>query len=328
MKKPIVSVIIPVYNVETYLKDCLDSVLNQSLTDIEIICVNDASTDNSLQVLHLWAEKDERIKVIDSPENRRQGGARNIGIKAASGQYIGFVDSDDYVSVEFYQSLINSTNLDPDVVTANLYAQFGMANKLVNQFENLSKLKDQELIKRQIAANSCRLWISIFKRSYMLDNCLFFPEKVVYEDNAIVLCMFLLANRVEIVNNKSPFYFYRVNPASIVHGDFSDKKFSDRIATAKMMYYNMEKYGLMDMYKDEFDFWFYRTFYHNTLSLIMFRTKKYCSDSVRKVYKEYKYLVGEFPYNEYIKDVNYLRMYRLIGKYPLLGKILRNLKRI
>lgn len=328
MKKPIVSVIIPVYNTSQYLDQCLESLVNQTLQDIEIICVNDASTDNSLQVLHLWAEKDERIKVIDSPENRRQGGARNIGIKAASGQYIGFVDSDDYVSVEFYQSLINSTNLDPDVVTANLYAHFGMANKHVSQFNNLSKLKDQESIKRQIAAYSCRLWISIFKRSYILDNCLFFPEKVVYEDNAIVLCMFLLANRVEIVNNKSPFYFYRVNPASIVHGDFSDKKLSDRIATAKMMLFNMEKFGLMDMYKDEFDFWFYRTFYHNTLSLIMFRTKKISSDSIRKVYKEYKYLVGEFPYNEYIKGVSYLRMYRLIGKYPLLGKLLRILKRI
>ena len=328
MKKPIVSVIIPVYNTSQYLDQCLESLVNQTLHDIEIICVNDASTDNSLEVLYSWAEKDGRIKVIDSPENRRQGGARNIGIKAASGQYIGFVDSDDYVSVEFYQSLINSTNLDPDVVTANLYAQFGMANKHVNQFDNLLKLKDQESIKRQIAANSCRLWISIFKRSYMLDNCLFFPENVVYEDNAIVLCMFLLANRVEIVNNKSPFYFYRVNPASIVHGEFSDKKFSDRISTAKMMFYNMEKYGLMDMYKDEFDFWFYRTFYHNTLSLIMFRTKKYSSDSIREVYKEYKKLVGCFPMNQYMIKIEHLKIYRLIGKYPIIAMMIRLLKKI
>lgn len=326
MTEPVVSIIIPVYNTSQYLDQCLDSLVNQTLHDIEIICVNDASTDNSLEVLHLWAEKDSRIKVIDSLENRRQGGARNIGIKAASGSYIGFVDSDDYVSTEFYESLVASSNHGADVITANRYKQFGMVEKTVSQFDDNMDLKDQQEIKRRIAVNSCRLWMSIFKRSYLTNNQLFFPEKVVYEDNAIGICMFLLANCIEVVNNISPLYFYRVNPTSVVHGEFTERKFSDRLLTAKMMLHNMEKYGLMEKYKEEFDYWFYRTFYHNTLSLLIFRTKSYSSDSVRRVYREYKSLVGNFPCNKFIKGVRNYSLYRMIGKYPQTGRALRRIK--
>ena len=91
---PKVSVIIPVYNVEKYLKQCLDSVVNQTLKDIEIICVNDGSTDNSLEILEEYAQKDNRIIII-SQENQGQSVARNIALEKATGEYVGFVDSDD-----------------------------------------------------------------------------------------------------------------------------------------------------------------------------------------------------------------------------------------
>ena len=91
-----VSVIIPLYNVENYLKQCLDSVVNQTLKEIEIICINDGSTDNSKQILEDYARKDDRIKIINR-KNSGQGVARNVGIKYAKGEYIGFVDSDDWV---------------------------------------------------------------------------------------------------------------------------------------------------------------------------------------------------------------------------------------
>lgn len=81
MTTPIVSVIVPVYNVSQYLDRCLDSLVNQTLRDIEIICINDASTDNSLEIVRSWEKKDDRIKVIDFPENRMCGTARNVGIK-------------------------------------------------------------------------------------------------------------------------------------------------------------------------------------------------------------------------------------------------------
>ena len=106
MNKPIVSVLIPVYNVEKYLKKCLDSVVNQTLTDIEIICVNDGSTDGSLKILEEYRSIDSRIKII----NKANGGlpsARNAGLNAAKGRYVGFVDSDDYIEPNMFEKLVD-----------------------------------------------------------------------------------------------------------------------------------------------------------------------------------------------------------------------------
>ena len=103
-----VSIIIPVYNTEKYLRKCLDSVCNQTLQDIEIICVNDCSTDDSLEILKEYASNDNRIKIINFTENKGVAIARNTAIEQAKGEYIGFVDSDDYVDLDFYEKLYNA----------------------------------------------------------------------------------------------------------------------------------------------------------------------------------------------------------------------------
>ena len=100
-----VSVILPVYNTEKYLPECLDSIINQSLRDIEIICVDDGSTDSSLQILKEYAEKDKRISVIHK-NNGGQGSARNVGLNHAKGEYITFVDSDDYITEDMIYYLL------------------------------------------------------------------------------------------------------------------------------------------------------------------------------------------------------------------------------
>ena len=101
-----VSIIVPVYNTEEYLQKCLDSLTNQTLKNIELICVNDGSTDNSLKILQDNAIKDDRIKIINQ-ENKKQGAARNAGMQVATGEYIGFVDSDDYVDLYYFERLVN-----------------------------------------------------------------------------------------------------------------------------------------------------------------------------------------------------------------------------
>lgn len=99
-----VSIIVPVYNVEQYLEDCLESLVNQTLKDIEILCVNDGSTDKSLEILERYAQKDERVKVY-TKENGGQSSARNYAIPLAQGEFIGFVDSDDWIDLDFYEKL-------------------------------------------------------------------------------------------------------------------------------------------------------------------------------------------------------------------------------
>lgn len=102
-----VSVIIPVYNSEKYLEKCLNSLIKQTLEDIEIVCINDGSTDNSLEILNAYAKKDRRIKVL-SQKNLKQGAARNNGLKIAQGEFISFVDSDDWVDFDYLEKLYNA----------------------------------------------------------------------------------------------------------------------------------------------------------------------------------------------------------------------------
>ena len=111
-----ISVVVPVYNVGVYLEKCLDSLLAQTLDDIEILCINDGSTDNSLEILQKYAQKDERIKIFDK-ENEGQGVGRNIGIKNATGEFIAFVDPDDWVELDMYEKMYaQAKKLDSQVV--------------------------------------------------------------------------------------------------------------------------------------------------------------------------------------------------------------------
>ena len=127
---PKVSVIIPVYNTENFLPRCLESVCNQTLSDIEIICINDCSTDNSLEVLKKYP-----VKIIDLPENKGAAYARNRGIEAATGEYIGFVDSDDFVDLDFYEKLYTKAiETEADIVKGKLF--------LYNLEKNIKYLED------------------------------------------------------------------------------------------------------------------------------------------------------------------------------------------
>lgn len=99
------SIIIPAFNTEKYLPKCLDSVVNQTLKDIEIICIDNNSTDNTLNIFNEYAKNDSRIKIISNNENKGAASSRNLGLDIASGEYIGFVDSDDFIELEMFEKL-------------------------------------------------------------------------------------------------------------------------------------------------------------------------------------------------------------------------------
>ena len=116
------SVIVPVYNVELYLRECLDSIINQTLKDIEIICIDDCSSDNSYGILEEYSKKDNRIIIFRNQENMSAGPSRNIGIRVSQGEYITFVDSDDFLDKNYYELLYNTAKeYDSDIVnTSNI----------------------------------------------------------------------------------------------------------------------------------------------------------------------------------------------------------------
>lgn len=261
--KPLVSIVIPVYNVEKYLPVCLDSLLAQTLQQIEIICVNDHSPDNSIHILRGYAQKDARIKVIDLPENRRQGGARNAGIRAASADWIGFVDSDDWVAPGIYKSLYHAAiKSKADVATCNHFCYYGegdIRETAYNRLPSQSRSRERDC---RIINHGLRLWASIFKKTSFFENRLFFPEKMTYEDNAIGIPLFLCAEK--IIQVPEALYYYRCNNFSTTRS-VDNYAFFDRLETSKIFLENMKRLGFYHRFKDETDRNFIIMFFKESL---------------------------------------------------------------
>ena len=223
-----VSVIIPVYNVEQYLERCLDSVVNQTLKDIEIICVNDGSTDGSLQILEKYAKNDARIKIL----TRKNGGlaaARNTGLEHASGEYIGFIDSDDWIDLDYYEKLYNTAKkYDSDIA----YADF------IRKGKNKHKIRmhiNEEIVSTDIRSkiDNCKnltlgcVWNKIYRKELIFNNDLSFPEGHVYEDGVFSMKSLYYANSV--VSAPNTYYYYFVNPTSIVKSCRTQSKIDDKM---------------------------------------------------------------------------------------------------
>lgn len=172
---PKVSVIIPVFNTEKYLRKCLNSVCNQTLKDIEIICVNDSSTDDSLEILKEYAAKDERIKLINFIENKGAAAARNAGVDIARGEYIGFVDSDDYIDLDFYEKLYSKAiELNFECVKGGMLCYY-------NEHRDLDREAGYDinkLIKKNTAYFYHSFTTAIYKKDFINANNLFFPENI------------------------------------------------------------------------------------------------------------------------------------------------------
>lgn len=223
-----VSIIIPVYNVESYLRRCLDSVVNQTLKDIEIILVNDGSTDGSLAICEEYAKNDDRIKII----TRKNGGlsaARNTGLDNATSEYIGFIDSDDWVDTNFFENLYNTAiEKNCDVALGDIVRKGEKKHKIrlkLQKVEVAETLEDKLRISQGI--KNPGVWNKIYKR-YLFDN-LRFEEGIYYEDGEFTIKMMSKCKNVVSVPNI--YYYYFVNPTSIVKSKPTLKKTHDKITT-------------------------------------------------------------------------------------------------
>ena len=192
MKKISVSVIIPVYNVEKYISKCLDSLVNQTLKNIEVIVVNDGSPDKSQEIIDKYVKKyPDKIKSYIK-ENGGQGSARNFGLEKAHGEYIGYVDSDDFVQLDMYEQLYNKAKeKDYDIVVCGNYNV--SEDYLIKKEDRIVDNYDTDL-DNVIFGKVC-VWNKIYKREILLNNKISFKEKVWYEDLAFTL--------KAIINSKS-----------------------------------------------------------------------------------------------------------------------------
>lgn len=181
------SVIIPCYNVEKYLRQCLDSVINQTLKEIEIICVNDGSTDGTQKILEEYAKKDNRILVINKP-NGGQASARNAGMEKMQGEYVAFLDSDDWVDLNFYEKLYNATkrnNVDFAIGEILLHNSNNEVSKKCLANIPLFKLKTgsyKHINDKSHVIYSCSVCNKLYKANIIKENKLLFPQNLLLED--------------------------------------------------------------------------------------------------------------------------------------------------
>ncbi len=212
----LITVIIPVYNVEKYLPRCLDSVIHQSYKNLEIILVDDGSTDSSGAICDQYALRDNRIKVLHK-SNGGLSSARNAGLHQAHGDYISFVDSDDFIALEFIERLLRLiTNNTADIAFCN-YSLYCTLEPQVHT--NPSGKSTLYVGRKAIMSNfynhncgvSVMAWGKLYKRE--LFGKIRFPEGRIYEDEATTYLVFYLAKKV--VYLKAPLYFYYRRPDSI-----------------------------------------------------------------------------------------------------------------
>ena len=183
---PKLSVIIPIYNTEKYLRKCLDSVCNQTYKDLEIICVNDCSPDDSLKICKEYATKDSRIKIINREKNGGLSVARNSGLDNASGEYIYFIDSDDYIDLDYIEKMvemIEKHSVDM-VLNTHILAECGGKSQPFVWHRYKKKLPQGEFLPKEIAINNslCTIWAHLYKKDFLDKYNLRFPEGYIHED--------------------------------------------------------------------------------------------------------------------------------------------------
>ncbi len=227
-----VSVIIPVFNVEDYLDECLESVVNQTLKDIEIICIDDASTDNSYNIIEKYRGKDNRIQIIQNDINKGLSYTRNRGIQFAEGECIYFLDSDDLIELNALEELYNKCMKDNlDIIyfdakiiymTEKLKNDFigyrNTRNNIYNEIYKGSKLFKEFIKNDDLSFSVCR---QFYRSDFIKKNDFTFFEGMLHEDNLFTICTIIGADRVVCINKK--YFIRRFRTSSIMTKKFSMK---------------------------------------------------------------------------------------------------------
>lgn len=197
-----VSVLVPIYNVEEFLPQCLDSLVGQTLKEIEIICINDGSTDGSLEVIQDYATRDKRIKIIDK-KNSGYGDSMNVGLEKARGEYVGIVEPDDFAALNMFEKLYKmAKKYDCDVVKSNYFRYYGEKKRDIGRSNlflptEVNRVLDPRVYMNIIYQEPC-IWAAIYKRDFLRDNEIdFLPTPgASYQDTGFNFKVWVSAERV------------------------------------------------------------------------------------------------------------------------------------
>lgn len=245
---PKISVIVPIYNTESYLKECLDSIINQTLLDIEIILINDGSTDNSSIIMKEFKEKDSRIIIINQ-KNQGQGEARNVGIKLAKAPYLAFVDSDDIIHPKMLEKLYSKILLDNSDIVKCTYTR-ELNNFFTNEnYKTINFNTKDKYFKEILSINYLSLiWDGLYKKNLFTKNHLFF-KNMVYEDAELLFKLVYNSKKLSYIQDT--LYFWRETNNSTSRS-INKKQIDDIFKVIRITYNFLEKENIYIKYKIEF----------------------------------------------------------------------------
>jgi len=226
-RNELISIVVPIYNVEEYLPECLDSLLAQTHDNIEIVCVDDCTKDRSADIVMDYMEKDRRVRLIRHTVNQGLGPARNSGIKDCAGEIIGFIDSDDWVKPDMFEKLYAAMrDTDADIVQCSALR---MKNgRPLNSYPNSEGTRSVNLLTSMFGMDPCFVgaaWNKLYKKSLFIDNDIYYPP-IYFED--VATTPRLLNNARTIVSLKESYLYYRYREDSIVN-HISAAKFRQRV---------------------------------------------------------------------------------------------------
>ncbi len=253
-----ISVIIPVYNAEKYLPRCLDSAINQTLQDIEIICVNDCSSDNSLSILEEYAKSDSRIKIINREKNGGISVARNTGMKNATGEYVGFMDNDDWIDNDYLEKMYKAAvENDVDIVhNPNVVIHFLKSDitqdlnkhSFEMDLEHYQKLSDSTNegwldARENISKLSWNCWQNIYKKAFLDEVGAEFPQGCFSEDVYFQYVTFVFVPQIFVIKNTA--YHHDRRPDSTTFAVLKNNSFEHNL---KVMNKVFDFYKANDLY--------------------------------------------------------------------------------
>lgn len=301
MNNPLISVIIPIYNVECYLKTCIDSIVNQTYSNLEIILVDDGSPDKCPEICDEYAKKDNRVKVIHQ-ENGGLAHARNVGIANSNGEYLTFVDSDDYVSDDYVESLYKGLiESDADISVASLIvfkeSSLSCVTHKREPFVEVKKndyFKEYASIKAEKSMPFITAWNKLYKKE--LFDGIKYPKGKLYEDAFTTYKLIERARKV--VYSTTKLYYYRLNPQSILGQSFKEKHLEmvEAFRYAMDYFYQKENVKIAEMF----------------LSPLLMR-EIYCWWGVKRILKNEQ--LSQKMINEYRADCKELKCGKHVGMF-------------
>lgn len=290
-----VSIIVPIYNVEKYLEKCIKSILNQTYKNIEVLLVDDCATDDSGNIAKEFEKNDNRCRYIKRENNGGLAAARNTGIEAATGEYLAFVDSDDWISENFVLHLLNKAKEKKSDITICDYSMVDDNGKetLANTLENLD---DNSKLENKIAYIRNHTVTKLYNREFFMNQQIRFPEEIRRaEDMAVTIPLLTRTKKIAILKESLYYYYQRTNSISNnikrekIDLDFYTKAFGYIVKNSNGLYPNeIEYHGIIEM------------IYGKTMLMIR---HKYSNKEIKQHLKEFDEKFPNWRKNIYIKEM-------------------------